>query len=132
MQHVEAAITTLTQIKAIGVKVSIDDFGIGYSSLNYLKHFPISFLKIDQSFVRDITTNRDDAIIAKIIISMAHDLGLKVIAEGVETEEQKSFLHLHCCDEMQGYFFSTPIPAEELEILLKEERCMPTTKPRLL
>ncbi|RFC33985.1 MAG: diguanylate cyclase (GGDEF) domain-containing protein [Candidatus Nitrotoga sp. LAW] len=132
MQHVETAIVTLTQIKAIGVKVSIDDFGIGYSSLNYLKHFPISFLKIDQSFVRDITTNRDDAIIAKIIISMAHDLGLRVIAEGVETEEQKSFLHLHCCDEMQGYFFSTPIPAEELEILLKKGRCMSIKNPRLL
>lgn len=132
MQNVEAAIATLTQFKEIGVKLSIDDFGIGYSSLNYLKHFPISFLKIDQSFVRDITTNRDDAIIAKIIISMAHDLGLRVIAEGVETEEQKSFLCLHHCDEMQGYFFSMPIPAEEFEVLLKERRCMSMAKPRLL
>jgi diguanylate cyclase (GGDEF)-like protein len=120
MQHVEAAISTLNQFKKIGVKISIDDFGIGYSSLNYLKHFPIGFLKIDQSFVRDITTNRDDAAIAKIIISMAHDLGLKVIAEGVETEEQKSFLHLHSCDEIQGFFYSKPIPAEEFETLLKE------------
>ena len=132
MQNVEAAITTLNQFKAIGVKLSIDDFGIGYSSLNYLKHFPIGFLKIDQSFVRDITTNRDDAIIAKIIISMAHDLGLRVIAEGVETEEQKFFLCLHHCDEMQGYFFSMPIPAEEFEILLKERRCMSMAKQRLL
>ena len=120
MQHVEAAISTLNQFKEIGVKISIDDFGIGYSSLNYLKHFPIGFLKIDQSFVRDITTNRDDAAIAKIIISMAHDLGLKVIAEGVETKEQKSFLHLHSCDEIQGFFYSKPIPAEEFETLLKE------------
>lgn len=120
MQHVEAAISTLNQFKKIGVKISIDDFGIGYSSLNYLKHFPIGFLKIDQSFVRDITTNRDDAAIAKIIISMAHDLGLKVIAEGVQTEEQKSFLHLHSCDEIQGFFYSKPIPAEEFETLLKE------------
>lgn len=132
MQNVEAAIATLTQFKAIGVKLSIDDFGIGYSSLNYLKHFPIGFLKIDQSFVRDITTNRDDAIIAKIIISMAHDLGLKVIAEGVETEEQKSFLCSHRCDEMQGYFFSMPLPAEEFETLLKEGRCMSIAKPQLL
>ena len=132
MQNVEAAIATLTQFKVIGVKLSIDDFGIGYSSLNYLKHFPIGFLKIDQSFVRDITTNRDDAIIAKIIISMAHDLGLRVIAEGVETEEQKSFLCSHRCDEMQGYFFSMPLPAEEFEILLKERRCMSMAKPQLL
>ena len=132
MQNVEAAIATLTQFKVIGVKLSIDDFGIGYSSLNYLKHFPIGFLKIDQSFVRDITTNRDDAIIAKIIISMAHDLGLRVIAEGVETEEQKSFLCSHRCDEMQGYFFSMPLPAEELETLLKEGRCMSMAKQRLL
>ncbi len=124
MQNVEAAIAILTQFRAIGVKLAIDDFGIGYSSLNYLKHFPISFLKIDQSFVRDINSNRDDAIIAKIIISMAHDLGLKVIAEGVETDGQKSFLSLHQCDEMQGYFFSMPIPANEFEILLKEKRCM--------
>jgi diguanylate cyclase (GGDEF)-like protein len=132
MQNVEAAIITLNQFKAIGVKLSIDDFGIGYSSLNYLKHFPIDFLKIDQSFVRDITTNQDDAIIAKIIISMAHDLGLRVIAEGVEAEEQKSFLCLHRCDEMQGYFFSMPIPAEEFEILLKERCCMAMAKPQLL
>lgn len=132
MQNVEAAIATLNQFKVIGVKLSIDDFGIGYSSLNYLKHFPIGFLKIDQSFVRDITTNRDDAIIAKIIISMAHDLGLRVIAEGVETEEQKSFLCSHRCDEMQGYFFSMPLPAEEFEILLKERRCMSMAKPQLL
>ena len=132
MQNVEAAIATLNQFKVIGVKLSIDDFGIGYSSLNYLKHFPIGFLKIDQSFVRDITTNRDDAIIAKIIISMAHDLGLKVIAEGVETEEQKSFLCSHRCDEMQGYFFSMPLPAEEFETLLKEGRCMSMAKQRLL
>ncbi|MEQ1743715.1 MAG: EAL domain-containing protein [Candidatus Nitrotoga sp.] len=132
MQNVEAAIITLNQFKAIGVKLSIDDFGIGYSSLNYLKHFPIDFLKIDQSFVRDITTNLDDAIIAKIIISMAHDLGLRVIAEGVEAEEQKSFLCLHRCDEMQGYFFSMPVPAEEFEILLKEGCCMSMAKLQLL
>jgi diguanylate cyclase (GGDEF)-like protein len=132
MQNIEATIATLNKFKAIGVKLSIDDFGIGYSSLNYLKHFPIGFLKIDRSFVRDVTTNRDDAIIAKIIISMAHDLGLKVIAEGVETEEQKSFLCLHSCDEMQGYFFSVPIPAEEFEILLKEGHTVSKAKPQLL
>ncbi|MFZ1547180.1 MAG: EAL domain-containing protein, partial [Candidatus Nitrotoga sp.] len=132
MQNVEATIATLTQLRAIGVKLAIDDFGIGYSSLNYLKHFPINFLKIDKSFVRDITTDRDDAIITKIIISMAHDMGLKVTAEGVETDKQKSFLCLHRCDEMQGYLFSKPIPADEFEILLKEGRCMSMAKPQLL
>jgi diguanylate cyclase (GGDEF)-like protein/PAS domain S-box-containing protein len=115
MHDVEATIATLTRLKAIGVKFSIDDFGTGYSSLSYLKRFPIDFLKIDQSFVRDLTTDPDDAAITKTIISMAHDLGHKVIAEGVETEEQKSFLQLHHCDEMQGYLFSRPVPAEICE-----------------
>ena len=118
MHDVEASIATLTRLKTIGVKVSIDDFGTGYSSLSYLKRFPIDFLKIDQSFVRDISTSPDNAAITKAIISMSHDLGLKVIAEGVETEMQKSFLRLHQCDEMQGYLFSRPVPANEFEMLL--------------
>ena len=119
MQNVVATIETLTQLKAMGVKLSIDDFGTGYSSLSYLKRVPIDFLKIDQSFVRDITTNADDAAIVKTIISMSHDMELRVIAEGVETEAQESFLRLHDCDEMQGYLFSEPVPAEEIEVLLK-------------
>ncbi len=124
MQNVEATIDTLTRLKAMGVRFAIDDFGTGYSSLSYLKRFPIDMLKIDQSFVRDITTDPDDAAIAKTIISMAHDMGLTVIAEGVETEEQKAFLRLRQCDEMQGYFFSRPVPAEEFGILLSEKRCL--------
>jgi EAL domain-containing protein (putative c-di-GMP-specific phosphodiesterase class I)/FixJ family two-component response regulator len=124
MQNVEAVIATLTRLKAMGVRFSIDDFGTGYSSLSYLKRFPIDMLKIDQSFVRDITTDPDDAAIAKTIISMAHDLQLRVIAEGVETEEQKSFLHLRHCDEMQGFFFSRPVPSEEFEVMLRERRCL--------
>ena len=122
MQDVEKTIATLGRLKAMGIKLSIDDFGTGYSSLNYLKRFPIHTLKIDQSFVRDITTDPSDAAIAKTIISMAHELGLMVIAEGVETEEQQSFLRLRRCDEMQGYFFSKPVPAEDFETLLREGR----------
>ena len=125
MQNVEEIIDTLTRLKAMGVKFSVDDFGTGFSSLSYLKRFPIDTLKIDQSFVRDITTDPDDAAIAKTIISMAHDLQLRVIAEGVETEEQKSFLRLRHCDEMQGFFFSRPVPAEEIEVMLGERRRLP-------
>ncbi|MDP1708333.1 MAG: EAL domain-containing protein [Gammaproteobacteria bacterium] len=118
MQNVAAATDTLTRLKAMGVRLSIDDFGTGYSSLAYLKRFPIDTLKIDQSFVRDITTDPDDAAISKTIISMAHGMGLTVIAEGVETEGQKSFLSAHHCDEMQGYLFSRPVPTEKFETLL--------------
>ncbi|MHB1619641.1 MAG: EAL domain-containing protein [Sulfuricella sp.] len=124
MHNVEVTIATLGRLKAMGIKLSIDDFGTGYSSLSYLKRFPIDMLKIDQSFVRDITTDPSDAAIAKTIISMAHDLQLRVIAEGVETEEQKSFLQQRHCDEMQGYFFSKPVPAVDFEVLLRERRCL--------
>ena len=120
MQDVEKTIATLSKLKAMGIKLSIDDFGTGYSSLSYLKRFPIDTLKIDQSFVRDITTDPDDAAIAKTIISMAHDMQLRVIAEGVETEAQKSFLQQRHCDEMQGYLFSRPLPAEMFETLLRD------------
>jgi len=124
MQDVEKTISTLGKLKAMGIKLSVDDFGTGYSSLSYLKRFPIDTLKIDQSFVRDITTDPDDAAIAKTIISMAHDMQLRVIAEGVETEAQKSFLQQRHCDEMQGYFFSRPVPAEAFETLLREGRSL--------
>jgi predicted signal transduction protein with EAL and GGDEF domain len=120
MQDVEKTIATLSKLKAMGIKLSIDDFGTGYSSLSYLKRFPIDTLKIDQSFVRDITTDPDDAAIAKAIISMAHDMQLRVIAEGVETEAQKTFLQQRHCDEMQGYLFSRPVPAEAFETLLRD------------
>ncbi|MCD6704965.1 MAG: GGDEF domain-containing phosphodiesterase [Thiobacillus sp.] len=116
----EKTIATLGKLKAMGIKLSIDDFGTGYSSLSYLKRFPIDTLKIDQSFVRDITADPDDAAIAKSIISMAHDMQLRVIAEGVETEAQKSFLQQRHCDEMQGYLFSRPVPAAEFETLLRD------------
>lgn len=119
MSNVEDAVTTLQALRSTGVQMAVDDFGTGYSSLAYLRRFPIDALKIDQSFVRDITTNTDDAAIAMAIIQLAHSLGLKVIAEGVETAEQLQFLWLNRCDEIQGYFFKPPLRAEEFADLLK-------------
>ena len=118
MQDAEAAILLLEDMKAMGLKLSVDDFGTGYSSLNYLKRFPIDKFKIDKSFVRDLTTDTDDAVIVSTIISMAHSLKLKVIAEGVETAEQLAFLKQQGCDEIQGYYFSQPVSAEEFRKLL--------------
>jgi diguanylate cyclase (GGDEF)-like protein len=112
MQNPEQVITILTELKALGVSIAIDDFGIGYSSLMYLKRFPIDRLKIDRMFVNDSTTDPDDAALVMTIITMAHNLRLNVMAEGVETEEQLKFLRLLKCDEGQGYFFSKPVPPE--------------------
>ena len=122
MTDVERAIGTLRELKAIGVKLSIDDFGTGYSSLSYLKRFPIDVLKIDRSFVRDITLDADDAAIVASIISLSHNLNLKVIAEGVETQEQLMYLRQHDCDQMQGYYFSKPLPADAFEWMLQRGR----------
>ena len=118
MEDAEATIQTLDQLKKLGVKISIDDFGTGYSSLSYLKRLPIDTLKIDQSFVRHIPTDSDDAAIAMLIIAMAHNLKLSVVAEGVETEEQLSFLRAKQCDAMQGFLVSRPLPADELKAFL--------------
>lgn len=119
MSNTNSAIATLNCFKEMGVHISIDDFGTGYSSLSYLKHFPIDYLKIDQSFVRDITTNPDDAAITTAIINMAQGLNLKTIAEGVETADQLAFLRLHSCDVVQGYYFSKPVPATEFADILR-------------
>jgi len=113
MSNSETILSMLRQLKATGVKLSIDDFGTGYSSLSYLKHFPVYKLKVDRSFVRDITLDPDDAAIISTIISMAKSLNLKAIAEGVETQEQMTFLRQHQCDEVQGYYFSQPLPADD-------------------
>src|SRR5205085_2574374 len=115
------AISTLRELRQMGVRVAIDDFGAGYSSLAYLKHLPIDVLKIDQTFIRDMTTDPNDAAIIMAIIMLAHSLKLKVIAEGVETEEHLRFLRLLRCDEMQGYLFSKPLPAAEFERLLDKQ-----------
>ena len=125
MTDVDLAVGILTDLKEIGVQLSIDDFGTGYSSLSYLKSFPINTLKIDQSFVRDITIDQDDAAIVASIISLAHNLRLHVIAEGVETQEQLSYLQRHRCDEMQGFYFSGPMSADETEMMLRQGKTLP-------
>lgn len=124
MTDVEHTIGILRDLKAMGLHLSIDDFGTGYSSLSYLKRFPIDVLKIDQSFVRDITVDSDGAAIVKSIISLAHNLRLHVIAEGVETAEQLAYLRENHCDQMQGYYFSRPLIADAFEQLLRQGKTL--------
>ncbi|MCC7014675.1 MAG: bifunctional diguanylate cyclase/phosphodiesterase [Planctomycetes bacterium] len=119
MRDANSAVATLARLKSAGVHLSIDDFGTGYSSLAYLKRFPIDALKIDQSFIRDSMTDPDDSAIVTSIILMARSLKLGVVAEGVETESQLSFLRVLQCDEAQGYLFSPPVPAEKARALLE-------------
>jgi len=119
MQNPEDAIRVLLDLKDMGLRLAIDDFGTGYSSLSYLQRFPVDHLKIDQSFVRDIGADPNDAIIARAVISLGHSLGMSVIAEGVSNDDQLSFLCENGCDEMQGFLFSHPVPIEELKVLLQ-------------
>jgi EAL domain-containing protein (putative c-di-GMP-specific phosphodiesterase class I) len=128
MNDVDQAVAILCDLKAIGIKMSIDDFGTGYSSLAYLKRFPIDVLKIDQSFVRDIALDADDAAIVTSIISLAHNLRLTVIAEGVETEDQLEYLRRHGCDAIQGYYFSRPVPSSAFEKLVLEGKLLAIKK----
>jgi EAL domain-containing protein (putative c-di-GMP-specific phosphodiesterase class I) len=113
MRDVDKSLATLMRLKELGVKISIDDFGTGYSSLNYLKRFPVDTLKIDRSFVNDIATDAGDAAIVKAVISLAHILNLNVVAEGVETQEQRRFLVENGCDQVQGYYFGRPMPVQQ-------------------
>jgi EAL domain-containing protein (putative c-di-GMP-specific phosphodiesterase class I) len=122
MRDPEGAARTLRGLRDAGARISVDDFGTGYSSLAYLKRFPIDALKIDHSFVRDITTDPEDAMITLAIIALAHSLKLKVVAEGVETREQLELLAANGCDEIQGYYFSAPTTAEECAKMLRENR----------
>jgi diguanylate cyclase (GGDEF)-like protein len=122
MHSTEMTLSTLRSLRAMGVAISIDDFGTGYSSLSYLKRFPINKLKIDRSFTRDIIVDPDDRAIATAIISMSHNLRLRVIAEGVETAEQLQVLREQGCDEAQGYFFSRPLPAAAFAETLRSGR----------
>ena len=129
MNDPEGAARTLDSLKEFGVRLSMDDFGTGYSSLGYLKRFPIDTLKIDRTFVRDISTDADDATLTRAIINLAQNLRLKVIAEGVETEDQLAFLRTNGCDEMQGYLFAKPAGAEECELMLREGRKLEFPRP---
>ena len=128
MHNTGETLIAMEELHKLGVAFSMDDFGTGYSSLSYLKRFPIDTLKIDQSFVRDIPTDPDDAAIAQAIIAMAHSLGIKVIAEGVETANQLAFMRAHQCDGVQGYYFSKPITAEEVTKLLLNDRHLTVCK----
>jgi diguanylate cyclase (GGDEF)-like protein/PAS domain S-box-containing protein len=119
IQDLQTTITTLHQLHELGIQISIDDFGTGYSSLSYLKRLPISKIKIDQSFIREICTDPDDEAIANAVISLGHGLKMQVIAEGVETLEQLEHLRAQGCDEIQGYYFSRPLPAEDFAQLVK-------------
>ena len=119
MEDVDVVIGTLRRLRSLGVGISIDDFGTGYSSLAYLKRFPVKRLKIDRSFVQDVADGRDGNVIPKVIIDLAHALGVKVIAEGVETVEQYEALRTLGCDEVQGYFVGRPMPAAEFEVFLR-------------
>jgi EAL domain-containing protein (putative c-di-GMP-specific phosphodiesterase class I) len=120
--NIDDTIATMNELKGLGIQFSLDDFGTGYSSLQYLKRLPLDQLKVDKSFVRDIATDSNDNAIVRTIIAMAHSLDIDVIAEGVETEEQRQLLLDSGCIHFQGYLFSQPVPIGQFEELLKQER----------
>jgi EAL domain-containing protein (putative c-di-GMP-specific phosphodiesterase class I) len=113
MDDAESSAEELRRLKPLGIKISVDDFGTGYSSLSYLKRFPIDSLKIDRSFIQGLTTNADDSELTGAIVAMAHRLRLRVVAEGVETDDQRAMLVKLGCDEIQGYLVSAPVPPED-------------------
>jgi EAL domain-containing protein (putative c-di-GMP-specific phosphodiesterase class I) len=118
MQNTEYTIAVMRELKSMGIMIAMDDFGTGHSSLNYLKRFPIDTIKIDQAFIRDLKIGSDAAIVTAMI-TMAHGMKLRVIAEGVETQEQLEFLRAHGCETFQGFLFSAPKAAEQIAPLLR-------------
>ncbi|WP_319242143.1 EAL domain-containing protein [uncultured Propionivibrio sp.] len=127
IQDAEATLEAIRRLKSLGIKLSVDDFGTGYSSLTYLKRFSVDKLKIDQSFVRDLARDPEDAAIVRAIIQMAHSLRLRTIAEGVETEELASLLRVFHCDEIQGFWLARPMPAREMEDFLRSHQTRSVT-----
>lgn len=126
MVNPEKSIAIMQTFKELGITLTIDDFGTGYSNLSYLKRFPVDKLKLDQSFVRDITQSAEALAISQAVLAVAHSLGLKVVAEGVETEAQLNLLSRNNCDEVQGYYFSRPMPAEQCAAFLREDKRLDT------
>jgi EAL domain-containing protein (putative c-di-GMP-specific phosphodiesterase class I) len=120
MADEQATVATLMQVRQLGVRLSIDDFGTGYSAINYLKRFPFDVLKIDRTFVRGLAGNPEDQAVATAIIAMAHSLDIIVVGEGIETAEELKFLLSENCDQVQGFYFSEPLPQEDFTDLLKE------------
>jgi diguanylate cyclase (GGDEF)-like protein len=131
MRDLQQSVAKMRELKAMGIALSIDDFGTGHSSLWTLKSFPVGRLKIDKSFVNDLAHNPDDQAIAAAVITLGHKLHLRVIAEGVETEPQRSFLRANGCDEMQGYLFSRPVPAAQIQLMLEQQACAARSCPRI-
>ena len=132
LDDMESAISTLTRLREAGVRIAIDDFGTGYSSLSYLKRFPLDTLKIDRSFVQDLADGGDDAAICNAIVALGRILGLKVVAEGVESDEQARLLMAQGCEEMQGFLFGQPMPAEQATRLLLPAKVVPFDPQRRL
>ena len=134
MENVARAVEILSALKAFGIQIALDDFGVGYSSLSQLKRFPIDRLKIDQSFVRDVANGSSEAAISRAITAMGHELHMKVIAEGVETETQLGYLMRNHCDEIQGFLFSAPVPVDQATELLRkryvEARVLTQARPK--
>jgi EAL domain-containing protein (putative c-di-GMP-specific phosphodiesterase class I) len=125
MDDIERHIHALRQIRNIGIGVALDDFGTGYSSLSYIARLPANTLKIDQSFIADVATSPEKLAIVSAVISLGHALDMKIVAEGVETEEQSNLLRLIKCDEMQGYLFSKPVPLKQIEVMLANQGAAP-------
>jgi len=127
MQNIELTMKVLRELKDMGISIAVDDFGTGQSSLIYLKEFPIDTVKIDKGFLSDVTGDDTAAAIVSYVINLAHTLRLKVVAEGVETDQQYTFLRHFACDLMQGYLFSPPLPADEVYTFLQEAVIKPRT-----